>query len=162
MRSCIQGRCNEASRPVAERSGSGLAVASRPSCGRDPCISYALAHCAHLYSRRRSRLCRPWPNGPFTQPGFDQGTKSFCTHTNVAIINSPGATKLRLVAPSVHSALVLSLSLAGHGHRLPVCLLPCLITSSDWSGVSCRGEARLCNSGHRLTHLDPDLPDCTG
>ena len=94
----------------------GAEVASRPPApdgrGCGPCISYALAHCAYLHSRRRSRPCRTRPNGPFTQPGFDQRS-----HTHATIINSLGATQLWLVAPSALS-LVPSLSLAGHGHRL--------------------------------------------
>jgi hypothetical protein len=71
--------------------------------------------------------------------GFDQRSQ-----THAAIINSLGATKLRLVAPS---ALVPSFSLAGRGHRL-ACLpiaLPNYSFRAEWSKLL-GGQARVSNA----------------
>ena len=114
-RCCGQDRRNEAQQPASEESGSGLAAPCSRWLWLGPCISYAFGHCAYLYSRRRSRPCRPWPSTVLS-PGRGL-TKGLLESPSAAIINSLGATKLRLVAPS---ALVLSL--------LPACrgFLPCL------------------------------------
>ena len=69
---------------------------------------------------------------------------TFGTIPNAVMINSLGATKLRLVAPS---ALVPSFSLAGRGHRL-ACLpiaLPNYSFRAEWSKLL-GGQARVCNA----------------
>ena len=90
--------------------------------------------------------------------GFDQRLQ-----THAAIINSLGATKLRLVAPS---ALVPSFSLAGRGRRL-ACLpiaLPNYSSSfrAEWRKLL-GGQARVPNaeSSHSPNpNPDPEVPDC--
>ena len=57
-----QDRRNEAQRPAAEKSGSGLAAPCSRWLWLGPCISYiCFGHCVYLYSRRRSRPCRRRP-----------------------------------------------------------------------------------------------------
>ena len=92
--------------------------------------------------------------GPFPQPGFDHSPL-----TRAAIINNLGATQLQLVAPS---ALVPSLLPTGCD------LLPCmpaycpaspfLQSGVEWGVGARRG---FLTPATRLTHLDPELPDCT-
>ena len=129
-RSCSQDRCNEASRPVAEESGSGLAAPCSRRLWLGPCISYAWATARIYIAAPVSAMPALTQYGPFPWPGFDQST--FGTIPNAAIINSLGATQLRLVAPS---ALAPSLSLAGRGHRI-ACLpiaLPDYSFRAEWS-----------------------------
>ena len=142
--SCSQDRCNEALRPAAEESGSGLAA---------PCSRWLWMWPLHLDllcfgPLRVFMFAAPVSAMPaltelsFPQPEFDWST--FGTIPNVAIINSLGATKLRLVAPS---ARVPSFSFVGRGHRL-VCLpiaLPNYSFRAEWRKLL-GGQARVCNA----------------
>ena len=78
-----------------------------------PLLSMAVVRPLHLYGLANARIYIAAPvsampaltqYGPFPWPGFDQSTSG--TIPNAAVINSLGATKLWLVAPS---ALALSL-----------------------------------------------------
>ena len=128
--SCSQDRCNEASRPVAEESGSGLVIPCSGWLWLGPCISYALAT-ARIYIRGAG-LAHAGLDRTVRSPGRGlTGVPLVQFLGNAAIINSLGATQLRLAAPS---ALVPSLSLAGRGHRL-ACLpiaLPNYSFRSEW------------------------------
>jgi hypothetical protein len=115
-RCCGQDRRNEASRHAAEESGSGLAAPCSRCLLLGPCISFALATARFYIAAPFSAM--PALTSTVHSPGRGL-TKPPCflRGLNAAIINSLGATKLRLVAPS---ALVLSLLPAGRG------FLPCL------------------------------------
>ena len=85
-------------------SGSGLAAPCSRRLWLGPCISYAWATARIYIAAPVSAMPALTQYGPFPWPGFDQCASG--TIPNAAIINSLGATKLWLVAPS---ALVLSL-----------------------------------------------------
>ena len=141
---CSQDCRNEASRPAVEKSGCGLAAPCSVRLWLGHCISYALAN-ARIYIRGAGLGHAGHDQyGPFPQPGLDHLLDmDISIYPNAAIINSLGATKLRLVAPS---ALVPSFSLAGCGHRL-ACLpiaLPNYSFRAEWSKLL-GGQARVSN-----------------
>ena len=139
---CSQECRNEASRPAAEESGCGLAAPCSVWLWLGHCISYALANARIYIAAPVSAM--PALTSTVHSPGRGL-TNVLLEHIpNAAIINSLGATKLRLVAPS---ALVPSFSLAGRGHRL-ACLpiaLPDYSFRAEWSKLL-GGQARVSNA----------------
>ena len=132
---CSQDCRNEASRPAAEKSGCGLAAPCSVRLWLGHCISYALAN-ARIYIAAPVSAMPAVTSTVHSLAGFDQRSQ-----TQAAIINSLGATKLRLVAPSALVPSQLSL-LQATAIALPACLLPCLTTPSERSGVSLLGARR--------------------
>ena len=129
---CSQDCRNEASRPAAEESGCGLAAPCSVWLWLGHCISYALANARIYIAAPVSAMPALTQYGPFPWPGFDQCTSG--TYSKRGDNKYPGCCTASACCTQCTCPLVVCLQAAAS--CLPACLLPCLTTPSERSGVS--------------------------